>query len=78
MEALRYSHHIFIPGVEITYDLYNPTIQSIEVLKLQKTEDDDLRYLRDSFPKYSEVPLDMEAVPLPKTDPIPVNKQKVW
>lgn len=47
-------------GVEITYPLYNPTVQSIEVLRLERRLDDDLRYLRDSPLEYSTVPLDME------------------
>lgn len=46
-------------GVEIKYDLYNPTIRSIEVLKLEKWIDDDISYIRDALPEYSTIPFDM-------------------
>ena len=49
-------------GVEIQYDLYNPTIQSIEVLKLEKRLDDNLTYLQDCPPQYSTIPFDMQPV----------------
>lgn len=47
-------------GVEIRYDMYNPRILSIEVLKLQKRLDDELLYLRDALPEYSTFPEDMK------------------
>uniref|UniRef100_A0A5S6QE45 Large ribosomal subunit protein bL19m n=1 Tax=Trichuris muris TaxID=70415 RepID=A0A5S6QE45_TRIMR len=50
-------------GFEIRYDLYNPTLISIEVLKLEKRLDDELLYLRDALPKYSTFPFDMEPQP---------------
>jgi len=70
-------------GVEIRYDLYNPTIRSIEVLRLEKRLDEHLRYLRDAEPEFSTFPLDMEAEPLPPPGtPVPVNpikiKMKPW
>ena len=69
-------------GVEIRYDLYNPTIRSIEVLKLEKRLDDHLLYLRDADPIYSTFPFDMEVEPHPAGEPVPVNpirvKLKPW
>ncbi|KAL9905207.1 LOW QUALITY PROTEIN: large ribosomal subunit protein bL19m-like, partial [Glossina fuscipes fuscipes] len=35
-------------GLEISYDMYDPTIQKIEVLRLEKRLDDRLFYLRDA------------------------------
>jgi large subunit ribosomal protein L19 len=64
-------------GVEIRYDLYNPTIRSIELLKLEKRLDDHLYYLRDAPLHYSEVPFDLEAEVLPENSEIPVNETRV-
>ncbi|XP_074596793.1 mitochondrial ribosomal protein L19 [Brevipalpus obovatus] len=64
-------------GIEITYDLYNPTIRSIEVLKLERRLDDDLRYLRDALPEYSTVPLDMAPEIRREGEPVPLNPLKV-
>ena len=64
-------------GIEIRYDLYNPTIRSIEVLKLEKREDPHLFYLRDAEPEYSTIPFDMEPEIRKEDDPVPVNKIKV-
>lgn len=61
-------------GVEICYELYNPRIQKIEVLKLEKRLDDNLMYLRDALPEYSTVDPDMKPVPISATDEVPVNK----
>lgn len=65
-------------GVEIRYDLYNPTIQEIQVLRLEKRLDDHLLYLRDALPEYSEIPFDMPPDP-PRKDgePVPVNAIQV-
>ena len=38
-------------GVEILYDLYSPIILEIQVLRLQKRLDSDLRYLRSVHPQ---------------------------
>ncbi|XP_039289328.1 39S ribosomal protein L19, mitochondrial-like [Nilaparvata lugens] len=57
--------------------MYDPTIQKIDVLKLEKRLDKDLQYLRDALPEYSTFPLDMEPVPLPEGSPVPVNDIKV-
>uniref|UniRef100_T1IY20 Large ribosomal subunit protein bL19m n=1 Tax=Strigamia maritima TaxID=126957 RepID=T1IY20_STRMM len=64
-------------GVELKYDLYNPTIQTIEVLKLEKRLDDDLTYLRDALPEYYTIPFDLEPIPHPKGTPVPLNPIKV-
>ena len=34
------------------YELYNPMIRDITVIKLEKRLDDDLTYLRDALPEY--------------------------
>lgn len=64
-------------GIEIVYDLYNPTIQTIEVLKLEKRLDDNLTYLQDCPAEYSTVPFDFEPVKLPPGAQVPVNKTKI-
>ncbi|KAI1728285.1 ribosomal protein l19 domain-containing protein [Ditylenchus destructor] len=64
-------------GIEIMYDLYNPTIQKIEVLKLEKRLDQDLSYLADALPEYSTFPFDMEPIPHPIGKPVPMNPIKV-
>lgn len=64
-------------GVEIRYDMYNPTIRSIEVLKLEKRLDDHLLYLRDADPEFSTFPMDMEPEPHPAGQEVPVNPIKV-
>jgi len=64
-------------GVEICYPLYNPTIQRIEVLRLERRLDEDLRYLRDSPLEYSTVAFDMEAEHLPEGGQVPLNDVKV-
>ncbi|XP_074662892.1 large ribosomal subunit protein bL19m-like [Tubulanus polymorphus] len=64
-------------GVEILYELYNPTVQKIELLKLEKRLDDSLFYLRDCPPEYSTIPFDMEPIPHQKGAPVPVFTEKV-
>lgn len=64
-------------GVEIIYELYNPTITKIEVLKLEKRLDDNLAYLRDAPPEYCTFPFDMEPVKLPPGAPVPLNTIQV-
>ncbi|KAF6026900.1 mRpL19 [Bugula neritina] len=59
------------------YELYNPTIKKIEVIKLEKRLDEELLYLRDAPPEYSEVPFDIEAIPHPRGAPVPINPIKV-
>ncbi|XP_075719957.1 large ribosomal subunit protein bL19m isoform X2 [Rhinoderma darwinii] len=63
-------------GVEIRYELYNPLIQDIAVLKLEKRVDDMLLYLRDALPEYSTFDVNMK--PVLCFDPqVPVNKVKM-
>ena len=64
-------------GVEIRYDLYNPTIREIQVLRLEKRVDPHLLYLRDALPEYSTFPFDMTPEPLLPGQPVPVNTLKV-
>uniref|UniRef100_A0A1B6J079 Large ribosomal subunit protein bL19m n=1 Tax=Homalodisca liturata TaxID=320908 RepID=A0A1B6J079_9HEMI len=64
-------------GVEMKFFLYDPTIQKIEVLRLEKRLDDEILYLRDALPEYCTFPLDMVAEVLPEGSPVPVNTVKV-
>ncbi|CAI5437985.1 unnamed protein product [Caenorhabditis angaria] len=64
-------------GVEIMYDLYNPTIKKIETLKLEKRLDSDLSYLIDALPEYSTFDFHMEPLAHPAGTPIPINETKV-
>lgn len=59
------------------YEIYDPTIQKIEVLSLEKRLDDHLFYLRDALPKYSTFDLNMEPVTLAEGSEIPINDIKV-
>ncbi|KAH8340720.1 hypothetical protein KR059_005296 [Drosophila kikkawai] len=64
-------------GMEVVYELYDPTIQKVEVLRLEKRLDDSLFYLRDALPEYSTFDENMEAEPLEEGAPVPVNDIKV-
>nr|CAH7763486.1 unnamed protein product [Callosobruchus chinensis] len=64
-------------GVEILYDLYEPSIQKIEVLRLEKRLDDELLYLRDALPEYCTFDPNMEPEILPEDGEVPVNPIKV-
>ncbi|KAJ8270492.1 hypothetical protein GJAV_G00115480 [Gymnothorax javanicus] len=64
-------------GVEICYEIYNPRIQHIEVLKLEKRLDDSLLYLRDALPEYSSVDFNMKPVPSTPCGEVPLNSLKV-
>nr|CAD7441600.1 unnamed protein product [Timema bartmani] len=64
-------------GTEILYEMYNPTIQKIEVLRLEKRLDDKLLYLRDALPEYCTFPSNMEPEFLAEGTPVPVNPIKV-
>ncbi|XP_058062200.1 large ribosomal subunit protein bL19m [Anopheles bellator] len=64
-------------GIEISYDLYDPTLQKIEVLRLEKRLDDQLIYLRDALDEYSTFDVNMEPEILPDGAPVPVNDVKV-
>jgi large subunit ribosomal protein L19 len=61
-------------GVELMYQMYNPSVLKIEVLKLEKSIDEDLYYLRDAPPEYSTVPFNMEPEILPEGSPVPLYK----
>lgn len=64
--------------MEIQFRLYDPTIQKIQVLRLEKRLDDELFYLRDALPEYSTFPLDMEPEVLSESNrTVPVNPLKV-
>uniref|UniRef100_A0A8D2IRF8 Large ribosomal subunit protein bL19m n=2 Tax=Varanus komodoensis TaxID=61221 RepID=A0A8D2IRF8_VARKO len=64
-------------GIEICYELYNPLIQEIKVLKLEKRLDDNLMYLRDALPQYSTVDVNMTSLPPSVNEEVPVNQIKV-
>lgn len=63
-------------GVEVKIDLYDPRLQKIEVLRLEKRLDTHLRYLRDAPHEYSTFPLDMKPE-IRRTDEVPLNRIKV-
>lgn len=64
-------------GVEICFELYNPRIQQVEVLKLEKRLDDNLLYLRDALPEYSTVDINMKPVPSSISGEVALNQLKV-
>ncbi|VDK45045.1 unnamed protein product [Anisakis simplex] len=64
-------------GVEVMYELYNPTILKIETIKLERRLDDDLTYLMDALPEYSTFDFNLEPVAHPAGAPVPVNPLKV-
>lgn len=61
-------------GVEVEYQIYDPAVQKIEVLKLEKRLDERLIYLRDALPEYSTVDLNMEPEIHAEGAPVPVNE----
>lgn len=64
-------------GIEVRYDMYDPTIRKVECLRLEKRLDDKLYYLRDALPEYSTFDENMEPELLPEGTPVPVNQIKV-
>ncbi|CAG5120931.1 unnamed protein product [Candidula unifasciata] len=64
-------------GVEVMYKMYNPTVLSVEVLKLEKRLDDQLYYLRNCPLEYSTFDFNMDPVILPRGSQVPVNPIKV-
>lgn len=64
-------------GVEICFELYNPRVHKIEVVKLEKRLDDSLLYLRDALPEYSTFDVNMKPVAQEPTQEVPVNELKV-
>lgn len=79
---IRVRNVIDSQGVEIEYDLYDPAVQKVEVLKLEKRLDDRMIYLKDALPEYSTVDLNMEPEIHAEGAPVPVNdtivKMKAW
>lgn len=69
-------YFIFYLGVEICFELYNPRVHEIEVVKLEKRLDDSLLYLRDALPEYSTFDVNMKPVAQEPTQKVPVNE--VW
>ncbi|XP_024414295.2 large ribosomal subunit protein bL19m [Desmodus rotundus] len=64
-------------GVEICFELYNPRIQEIQVVRLEKRLDDSLLYLRDALPEYSTFDVNMKPVVQDSSQEVPVNQLKV-
>ena len=77
LAARAVADRLLTPGVEICYPLYNPTLQKIEVLRLEKRLDEDLRYLRDCPLEYSTFAFDMEPEHAADSGEVPVNPVKV-
>lgn len=66
--------HVLCLGVEICFELYNPRIHEIQVVKLEKRLDDSLLYLRDALPEFSTFDVNMKPVPHEACQEVPVNK----
>lgn len=64
-------------GIEFIYEMYDPKIQKIEVLRREKRLDTDLLYLRDAEHQHSTFPFDMKPEFLPEGTPVPINPIKV-
>jgi len=64
-------------GVEIMYELYNPMIRDITVIKLEKRLDEEMFYLRDALPEYSTVPFDLKPIPRSANEAVPLNETRV-
>ncbi|KAL7074336.1 hypothetical protein ACQ4LE_006273 [Meloidogyne hapla] len=64
-------------GVEVMFEIYNPTILKIETLLLEKRLDEDLSYLMDALPEYSTFSFNMESTSHAVGKPVPVNPLKV-
>lgn len=64
-------------GVEVKYELYDPSIQKIDVLLLEKRLDDKLYYLRDAPLEYSKIDENLEMKHHPEGQPVPVNTIQV-
>ena len=65
-------------GVEVIYHLYSPLLQQIEVLRLEKWLDTDLRFLRDADQSYCTIDPNMQAeAPLPNSEELPIFKEKI-
>ncbi|XP_076276158.1 mitochondrial ribosomal protein L19 [Lasioglossum baleicum] len=63
--------------IEVRYELYDPAVQKIECLRLEKRLDNELLYLRDAPEEYSTFPFNMDTELVPEGTPVPVNEIKV-
>lgn len=61
-------------GVEIMYQLYNPTVREIQVLRLERRLDDQLFFLRDCAPEHSTYLFDIDVTPHPAGVAVPLNE----
>uniref|UniRef100_A0A1A9UPB1 39S ribosomal protein L19, mitochondrial n=1 Tax=Glossina austeni TaxID=7395 RepID=A0A1A9UPB1_GLOAU len=57
--------------------MYDPTIQKIGVLRLEKRLDDRLLYLRDALPEYGTFDINMKPEIREEGAPVPINDIKV-
>lgn len=64
-------------GVEVKYEMYDPSIQKIEVIRLEKRLDEKLFYLRDALPEYSTFAENMEPEILAEGRDVPINELQV-
>lgn len=64
-------------GIEIKYEMYDPIIEKIEVLLLEKRLDDNLNYLRDAPLEYSTFDENMDIKHHPEGQPVPINPIQV-
>lgn len=64
-------------GMEVRYNMYDPALLHIEVIRLEKRLDDKLYYLRDALPEYSTFDINMEPELHPDGKPIPINPIQV-
>lgn len=78
---MKYLNNIILnlkkQGVEVLFELYDPTIKSIDVLRLEKRLDSHLLYLRDALPEYSTFDPNMEVEILSEGASVPINDIKV-
>lgn len=66
-------------GIEILFPLYSPLIQKIEVLRLEKWIDTDLRYLRDAYDQgicTIDMNMEPEAI-LPNSEKLPAFDKRI-
>jgi large subunit ribosomal protein L19 len=77
LQVVPNRNHFVLTGVEIRYEMYNPILQSIQVLKLEKRLDEHLRYLRDCPLEYSTFPIDMQPELRSPDALVPINTTMV-
>lgn len=64
-------------GVEVLYEMYDPKIEKIEVIRLEKRLDEQLFYLRDAYLEYSTFDVNMEPEIIAEGASVPINEIKV-